>query len=345
MYCKYRNTYSIIRNRVFFSTRLVKCFFFIIIFCLVGWGGRVNAYVDSVPAVSGNCPSGSKNVAEQKWDGTICWYTWDGSVNGNALFGAGANFTSGNGMRLTAELGSSFAPFDGVYWLRAYLCPSVITARCTAGKSSEWIGSVNSIHLNASSSILSQNPDAGGSASTKSISYSFNMCYALTDSYGALWTSTESVMCQPDDVAHSLPAEPAICYINYQNDLDVSMGSLERHDINTSIEYGHDGNVKKQIVIYCHGDSSVTVTTAFSFTSIIVNGKEVISTSSENLGVAVFYNGNQVGPSSPPVTETFSTGETNRELEFQAVRDPDIPSKDIPTGDFSASAVMIMTEQ
>lgn len=43
--------------------------------------------------------------------------------------------------------------------------------------------------------------------------------------------------------------------------------------------------------------------------------------------------------------ENFKTGFSNVELTFVPVRDKDTALKDIPTGSFSADAVMEMTEQ
>lgn len=292
----------------------------------------------------GYCPNGSQNVAEQG-SGPICWFTWDGAVNGNGLFGAGAKFKHSVGVTLNAELTQSYVPYAGTYWLRAYLCPSSGLGKCSVDKASEWIGTVQSATLNPNSSVSAQNPNFGGSASTKTISYAFNLCFAISDPDGKIWTSNEGIMCQPDSGASELPDTPAICYINYGHDLDVNMGNIERGEINTSIQYGSEKNVKKNVAVYCHNDTAVTVSTSFSFTPININGNEVIATSSSNLGIALFYNGELVSPSSTPVTETFSSGDTLRELEFQAVRNPDFPSKNIPVGGFTASAVMIMTQQ
>lgn len=94
----------------------------------------------------------------------------------------------------------------------------------------------------------------------------------------------------------------------------------------------------------CDGDLATTVKTQFQYTPIAVSNNQVVSTSNSNLGVAIIYKGSVVSPTDA-FTETYQVGTTNIDLEFAAVRDPTVETKDIATGDFTASAVMVMTVQ
>jgi hypothetical protein len=60
--------------------------------------------------------------------------------------------------------------------------------------------------------------------------------------------------------------------------------------------------------------------------------------------VAIIYNGKVVSPTDV-FDETYQLGTNNINLEFQVVHDSSVATKDIATGDFSASAVMVMTQQ
>lgn len=95
----------------------------------------------------------------------------------------------------------------------------------------------------------------------------------------------------------------------------------------------------------CTLDSGTTVTTTFGFTALTILGgsAKAIRTTTPGLGIAIHYNGKIVSPSDS-FTETFTAGVTNIDLEFEAVRDPTMPIKDIATGGFTASAIMVMTE-
>ncbi|MHA0962852.1 hypothetical protein [Enterobacter cancerogenus] len=270
-----------------------------------------------------------------------CWFTGEGASVGG-LWGKNAWVSPGGGVNLTQEFTETYIPLPGQYRLRLYVCPSTTYGFCTIKNSSEYIESANSVNLNPKETISSQNPNFGGNSGMTRILFSFNICLALVDSSGVIWGTADRVSCEG---ASPLPTTPSTCFLNNNADLNVDMGSLERSKIAISPASGSVGNVKKIIPVLCTRDAGTTVTTTFQFTSLTVNGNEVISTSIKNLGVAVFYNGKLVGPSSAPITENFEASTTNRELEFQAVRDPNVELKEIPTGNFTASAVMVMTEQ
>lgn len=81
-----------------------------------------------------------------------------------------------------------------------------------------------------------------------------------------------------------------------------------------------------------------------SYTPISVSGTEVVKSSSNGLGVSIIYNDKPLSTTdTTPVT--FISGSNTLDLAFEAVRDPAVDSGDIPTGAFSASAVLVMTQQ
>ncbi|MFA1020411.1 fimbrial protein, partial [Enterobacter sp. SAT-E-asb] len=71
---------------------------------------------------------------------------------------------------------------------------------------------------------------------------------------------------------------------------------------------------------------------------------EMVSTSANGLAVALSLNGGLVNPMDT-YTRTYSTGTQTEKLTFEPVRDPSVKISDIPTGAFSASAVVILTLQ
>ncbi|UIL51495.1 MULTISPECIES: fimbrial protein [Pantoea] len=239
--------------------------------------------------------------------------------------------------------GTFYVPYTGTYRSRLHLCAGSWGVACTISKSYTFYDSVASVRLEQNKTIESQQPYFGSFVGAKLQTKSM-VCYTLVDDAGNEWSTHQwdGAVCAD---AHLLPSQPATCYLNYHTDLDVELGMLERSKIATVPASGTSGNIKKTFPVLCTRDAGVTVKTTFQFTSLTVNGNEVVSTSTPNLGVAIFYNGKLVGPASTPIIETFENGYTDRELEFQAVRNPVVEAKNIPTGAFTASAVMVMTEQ
>lgn len=264
--------------------------------------------------------------------------------SGDMGFGAGQSFGS-----ITSQIPSwtvsaywlnAYPPFTGVYRAGVALCPG--RTRCTLKRAAIVLRGLWSFKLQSNISISSQDVTSGG-LTNYTITMPHSACSVLIDSSGVYWSSpTDPATCS-DGTA--LPQTPADCTINNGDSLNVALGTLERGSISTAPASGSPGNLKRDIPVLCTRDAGTTVSTTFKYTPVTFNGYEVISTNSNGLGVAVFYKGRVVGPSSAPIIETFASGYTNREFEFQAVRDPAIALKDIPTGNFSASATMIMTQQ
>ncbi len=81
-----------------------------------------------------------------------------------------------------------------------------------------------------------------------------------------------------------------------------------------------------------------------NYTPITVSGTQVINSSINGLGVAIGYDNKFMKPADI-VPLSFVEGANNVSLDFEAVRDPAVAVADIKTGPFTASAVLVMTQQ
>lgn len=271
-----------------------------------------------------------------------CWWNKDNSSStGINLIKKETDLVKSSGTMYDG-FSNSYVPYEGRWRLRTYLCSSSTAVRCSVGASSNYVDSVFAVSLNTQQNISDQEPNFGGAAKTK-IPENTSLCYSFVDADELTkpWSTDAPRTCGG---APTLPTEPATCYLNSGQSLDVNMGMLERADISTSVTPGDKGNVKKTFTVLCTRDAGVTAKIQFNFTAISVNGSQVVSTSTQNLGIALIYNGKVMSPSDS-VSEDFSKGYTNVELEFEAVRDTNTPLSNISTGEFTANAVMVMNEQ
>lgn len=287
------------------------------------------------------CAPGGKNVQLSN-NSEVCGpisYMWESF---EFLYGAGQKIGNGKGLGFGASQRGVYPPFTGVYSMAAHFCATEDSKnRCTLKNSYLTVPSLSKVSLVSNIEVSKQNGSFGGGASAV-LTATSSMCWTFVDERGVEWAANAPAYCAD---AKKLPVVPADCYINYQEDLNVDMGNLERSKIATVPVSGTQGNIKKSFPILCTRDAGMTVLTSFQFTPLTISGNEVVSTNSPNLGIAIFYKGELVGPSSTPITENFETGYTDRELEFQAVRNSNAALSDIPTGSFTASAVMVMTAQ
>lgn len=144
----------------------------------------------------------------------------------------------------------------------------------------------------------------------------------------------------PDGVPFS--PQPAGCKFNDDLDLDVNLGTLERSEI--AVQPGTSVPVTKDINISCTGNIPYNANMKLEFTPISVSNEQVISTSTTGLGVAVLYNGKAIQPGKTfPLS--YQPGIHTLTLGFEAVRDPAMAVADLKTGDFTANAVLVFTEQ
>lgn len=270
--------------------------------------------------------------------------TW---LKGLALWPAGQGLSSVGNTYTLSSLDDYFVPHSGEYKMRSHWCASssiYIYELCNLSKSIQTVDSSKSVNLSSATSIGSQNPNFGGGAGG-TLSAMGNLCLTFVDvADGQEYTVPDKRFCGGGGIT-PLPDRSSMCTINNNNALNVDMGTLERKDI---IAYPGRSptTVSKTIPVTCTGDSSLTMTIKFSFSEMPINGSSstLIGTNIPGLGIAISYNDHVIQGPSDTVTETFKTGLTNIKLEFEAARDPTLALKDIATGDFTASAIMVMTQ-
>ncbi|MCS3600982.1 hypothetical protein M2371_000168 [Buttiauxella sp. BIGb0471] len=137
------------------------------------------------------------------------------------------------------------------------------------------------------------------------------------------------------------PVKPTSCTLNNSSDLSVPLGTVERSEIVTTPGTGTVKNI--EIPVTCTG-GNVGVNMQLSYTPISVSGQNVVKSSTNGLGVSIIYGSKVLSPTdTTPLS--FTEGSNTLNLGFEVVRDPTVTIADVPTGDFTASATMIMTQQ
>lgn len=291
----------------------------------IGWVGA------SLP-----CVPGGKNV----FASNIC----DWTTNTGAYYAAGQaiNFL----MSIGGNTGDSkaYVPKSGYYTTKVYWCayPENMDT-CSKGKGSVLLTG-DRVWLEQSKSFDEQkifNHDQ-----TKKAPSAGGYCFTISDDNGYEYRGNMGY--GPDNRgkfcgdAHRLPVEPPKCTLNGSTDLDVQLGKLERTDI--AVKSGTTTPVTKDISIKCDGNIVYNANMKLEFTPISVSNEKVISTSTTGLGVAVLYNGKAVQPGQTfPLS--YQPGIHILTLGFEAVRDPAMAATDLKTGDFTANAVLVFTEQ
>lgn len=88
----------------------------------------------------------------------------------------------------------------------------------------------------------------------------------------------------------------------------------------------------------------ITANMKLNYTPISIGSSQAVKSSANGVGAAIFYGNKALSPSD--VTSlNFLEGSNTLTLGFQAVRDSTVALKDIPTGAFTANAVLVMTQQ
>ncbi|MCU7785581.1 fimbrial protein [Lelliottia amnigena] len=171
---------------------------------------------------------------------------------------------------------------------------------------------------------------------------SFTLCAYLVSSTGTKYRVGDFAQ---DCYGAPLPYTPSVpdtsCTINGGNALSVSLGTLNRDEIPTVPDSGTA--ISKTISVNCTG-GTVTANMKLNYTPISIGSSQAVKSSTNGVGAAIFYNNKALSPSD--VTPlNFLEGSNTLTLGFQAVRDSTVALKDIPTGAFTANAVLVMTQQ
>ncbi|EOU9532909.1 fimbrial protein [Cronobacter dublinensis] len=236
---------------------------------------------------------------------------------------------------------SGYVPVSGKYKVRLELTST----------NNEYAESTFS-HIDAGTNVMSQTITVTGTNVPIKMSSSewVHACYVLIDEAGKKWGlpvgGSYNRSCTGYTPLPPIPPAPSMsCTINNSADLSINFGSLDRTLLPTAPGTGKA--VSKQIPVVCTSSASsatVTMSMKVNYTSITVSGAQVIKTSANGVGVSVLYN-NQVLAAGSAKNIVFNTGSNSLTLGFEAVRNPAVSIGDIPTGAFSANAVMVMTMQ
>lgn len=237
---------------------------------------------------------------------------------------------------------SAYVPASGNY--------SVLTIAYAVdnGRAYNQSFTTSSAYIDASKSINQQNVTVNGSGSATfsfAKSASIELCAFLVDSHGTQYKFPD-IGCGGGGGGYTpLPPSPPIpntsCTINNGNALSVSLGTLNRDEIPTVPDSG--SAISKTVSVVCTG-GTVSVNMQLNYTPISIGSSQAVKTSANGVGAAIFYGSKALSPSDV-TSVNFLEGSNSLTLGFQAVRDSTVALKDIPTGAFTASAVLVMTQQ
>lgn len=254
---------------------------------------------------------------------------WDVYRAGNAPLEAGGS------CEVTSN---SYAPSSGYYTVETYVHGSDRTIATV--KTSEF-------YIDATKTIAAQTINTNGQTVEVNIHASDDpliLCQFLVDQSGkkyALGSEWSSACSDSQPLPPTPPKPDTSCTLNNGNALNVNLGNVDRTQLPTVPGSGSMRHI--QVPVDCTG-GDVTVNMKINYTPIIIGANQIIKSTANGLGVSVVYD-SKVLSSSDVTPVTFLEGSNSVDLAFQAVRDPTVESKDIPTGAFTASAVLVMTQQ
>ncbi|MDE5204578.1 hypothetical protein PYX06_02050 [Citrobacter amalonaticus] len=139
-----------------------------------------------------------------------------------------------------------------------------------------------------------------------------------------------------------LPPAPVLitCTFNNGNALDVPLGDIDRSIIGTIP--GTTPATDKLLDVTCTGTGTATYSIKFQYTPGSTDGNQYIHSSANGLSIAMSLN-DTVVDTGTTYTRTYNVGTQTEKLSFEPVREASVAYTDIPTGAFTASAVMIAT--
>ncbi|WP_259567513.1 fimbrial protein [Enterobacter sichuanensis] len=201
-------------------------------------------------------------------------------------------------------------------------------------------------HIDSSLPISQQSLDTNFSP-TKTISdgRAVSGCLMYQSTSGEYF-SAGALACGGGDIpVPPTPPTQETCSINNGNDLSVSLGSVDRALLPTTP--GTGVLIHIQIPVTCTSDGTATevaINMQLNYSPLTINGKDTVQSSTSGVGISIIYNNTPLSPTDiTPVT--FVVGSNSLDLAFEAVRDPSLNVGDISTGAFTASAVLVMTQQ
>ena len=122
--------------------------------------------------------------------------------------------------------------------------------------------------------------------------------------------------------------------------IDVAFGQLERSEISTTLPASND--VSKTLTLNCSGTSVHNFSLKLNMTPVSWSNSQ-ITTSNSALGISVSKDSTVLNNGSSFDMSVAGSGTAG--LVFSVLRNPSLPSSSIATGDFTASATLVVTEQ
>lgn len=242
--------------------------------------------------------------------------------------------------------GETAYPPTGNYLMRVYFCQLIdpnTPGICSEKNAYYHADSVNQLVYAGSMPTTGARGSFGELAAPYTLQQASSVCLSLVNTVSGIEyvLGDAGIWCQD---AKQLPVTMAGCSINEDATLYVAFDEIDRRNIPSEPTPLAQYNVSKSFTVDCTGEADIIADTQFKYTPISIGSNEVLATSNKDLGVAIMSHGKVIGPTDNLYYD-FHWGGNVMTLEFELLHPPSVETKDIATGDFSGSTVMVMTEQ
>ncbi|RSB17352.1 fimbrial protein [Citrobacter farmeri] len=288
-----------------------------------------------VSALAGTVVHHANGIQTNPGQGYICAVGGDFTPTGKPDIG---------GNVCNVMFGDVYVPKAGMYFIRFYVgLRSNHAVREYADSTKFYLDITKTLSEQAGSVSLTTYNKALGS---QFMNTTVDFCDVLVDAQGEEYSLVGGDACAS---ATPLPPDPPApetsCNINNGSGLSVHFDTIDRADLSTEPGVGNTAIKNLQIPVTCTGGVDVSVKMKLAqYTPLTINSTEVIKTTANGVGVAVLYN-DQPLTSAANIPVTLKSGSNTLNLDFQAVRNPAVAAGDVPPGYFTASAVLVMTQQ
>ncbi|MDJ0034569.1 hypothetical protein C7431_104188 [Pantoea allii] len=316
----------------------------VMLFLLLGISTCSQAKVKGIPLPK-SCTKGSVHMTDGLLGFGDCHPTSEGLESG-FLIGDGWSMPTGTSHVTELDGYKVYPQYSGNYNAVMFFCQSTTAVKCTISTANYQIHTRTVNQLNTTKTISKTKPNFGGAANALENQPSASFCVALQNTNGtddAYYVDPKEPYSCSDGVP--LPVEAATCYINRGKDIQVHFGDIKRTDLTDSPEAPAAIYKEINIPITCTRDAGISLKMAILFTSL-VGQYHTISTTATGVNIIPFYDGHfsQDSDNNQGESTVYQYGIHEKNVRFYLFRDPDVKVKDIPLGPFSASSVMILTE-
>ncbi|WP_282498583.1 hypothetical protein [Pantoea stewartii] len=314
----------------------------IIFLLLIGLPVTSLANVKGIPLPK-SCPKGSKHMTDGLLGFGDCHPTQEGLESG-FLIGEGWSMPTGTNHVTELDGYKVYPQYSGNYSAVLFFCQSKKAVKCTISTANFQLHTRTTNTLNTTKTISKSKPNFGGAASALQNQPSASFCVALQNMDGtdnAYYVDpNESYSCS-DGVP--LPVEAATCYINRGRDIHVRFGNVTRTDLTTSPEDPAAIYKEINIPVTCTRDAGISLKMEVLHNSMV--GKyRTIYTSSSGVEIVPYIDGHFAQEDAQSISTVYQNGIHEKTVRFYLFRNPDVKVKDIRLGAFSASSVVVMSE-